>query len=268
MNYIIKKIKQNYKSSLTIEASLIITIFIFAFICFLFILDYIRINNIVIGSIQKNVLEYMNYAYAKNKVINKTDNELLNEIVNLSSDVYVVRKINADIKEHEKMYSLIYDGFDVSKSKILDGNGYIEIIVKYKLKTPFNIIGRKSVNMSNRLFAHGFVGYEELDLNLNDIYVYITENGTVYHEDINCSYLNIKVTPVSISDIPNLRNSNGGKYNQCLLCKKIASSNTVYISNYGDKYHMISNCSAITRDIKKVKLSTVGNRRGCSKCVH
>ena len=268
MNCITKKIKRNYKSSLTIEASLIITFFIFAFVAFIFILDYIRINNIVIGSIQKSVLDYMNYAYIKNKTIDTKDTDLLDEIINLGSDIYISNQINNDIKKHENMNSLIYEGFDLSKSKILDGNGYIEIIVKYKLKTPFNIIGKRSIEMSNRLFAHGFVGYEELNINQDNIYVYITTNGTVYHKDINCTYLNIKVTPVSASDIYSLRNSSGGKYEQCALCKKYSLTNTVYISNYGNKYHTISNCSAITRDIKKVKLSTVGNRRGCSKCVH
>lgn len=100
-----------------------------------------------------------------------------------------------------------------------------------------------------------------------DIYVYITENGRVYHKNYECSYLNPSVEGCLISNIGSRRNSSGAKYYPCeTCCSGNASSGTVYITSYGSRYHTYKNCSNIKRNAKRVKLSDIGNMPPCSKC--
>ena len=95
-----------------------------------------------------------------------------------------------------------------------------------------------------------------------------TPHGLAYHTDINCTYIKKNPVLVSINDLGTLRNASGGKYYPCEICCKYLSNivGGVYITVYGDRYHVDKKCSAISKDVKEVDISQVGNRRKCSKC--
>ncbi len=96
--------------------------------------------------------------------------------------------------------------------------------------------------------------------------VYMTEHGTVYHLKKTCPYIAINPVPVDISLIGEKRNSSGHKYTVCSYCKKEDRTDTVYITDYGTKYHYSLKCPSLYRNIKEVPRDKVGNLHPCSKC--
>ena len=96
--------------------------------------------------------------------------------------------------------------------------------------------------------------------------VYITEKGTVWHSDYQCSYLQLSIQYVQYSELQNMRNEGGGKYHKCEQCVYGQAMNGVYITSYGNRYHNSLNCSSLKRTIRAVHKSEVAGRGGCSKC--
>ena len=69
--------------------------------------------------------------------------------------------------------------------------------------------------------------------------------------------------------VPSRRNSSGGKYKSCeKCCRDIEAEDisNVYITTYGDRYHIVNNCPGLKRDIRRVKKSEIGDLPACSKC--
>lgn len=100
-------------------------------------------------------------------------------------------------------------------------------------------------------------------------YVYIAENGQVYHKNENCVYLNPGIQSVSFGEVSQKRNTSGGKYYAChSCCKKLKEEDdkTVYITPYGSSFHSQKNCPGLKRTIRKVALSSIGDMPACSKC--
>lgn len=97
-----------------------------------------------------------------------------------------------------------------------------------------------------------------------EVWVYVTPEGTVYHRSRSCSYLDLSIRAVSRRSLSDLRNQNRGRYYACEHCG--GSASTVYITDYGDRYHSSLSCSGLKRTIYMIKLSQTGGRRVCSKC--
>ncbi len=98
----------------------------------------------------------------------------------------------------------------------------------------------------------------------SDCWVYITPDGTAYHRSRDCSYLDLSIRAVSRRSLNGLRNQSGGCYYACESCG--GSSGTVYITDYGTRYHTDLTCSGLKRTIYMVKFSQIGGRHPCSKC--
>lgn len=100
-------------------------------------------------------------------------------------------------------------------------------------------------------------------------YVYIAENGRVYHKNRGCVYLNPEIQSMKYQRALERRNRSGGKYKKCKNCCAevvITGSVIVYITPYGDSDHIDKNCSGLKRTVRKVKLSEIGTMAACSKC--
>lgn len=109
-------------------------------------------------------------------------------------------------------------------------------------------------------------GKEQRKGNEDGQIVYITEKGTVWHSDYQCSYLQLSIQYVQYSELKNMRNEGGGKYHKCEQCVYGQAMNGVYITSYGNRYHNSLNCSSLKRTIRAVHKSEVAGRGGCSKC--
>lgn len=100
-------------------------------------------------------------------------------------------------------------------------------------------------------------------------YVYIAENGSVYHKKQECVYLNPNIQGMEYQKAMRQRNRSGAKYKLCRRCSRnmqFTDNTVVYITIYGDSYHITKGCSGLKRTVRRVKLSETGNMASCSKC--
>lgn len=145
---------------------------------------------------------------------------------------------------------------------------FITLEANYGIQFPVNLLGKKIFLLNQRASFRKWTGWHSLDVDEADtILVYVTENGTVYHQRTSCPYLSLSIRRVSSRLIKWLRNKNGGIYRECERCGKESTIETmVYITDYGDRYHYAIDCSGLKRTIYQKRLSEVEGKSPCSKC--
>lgn len=161
-------------------------------------------------------------------------------------------------------------GISMWESNIFSSEDELDVIVTYSVAPWSGLAAFSSFRMANRYYAHIWSGYEipdnaeqseqELDI------VYITENGQVYHENRNCTYLVLSVREVSRLVAETAVNQWGKKYSPCEKCKPESTCLTLYITEEGERYHSDRNCSGLKRTVFSVPRSSVSGYRACSRC--
>lgn len=148
----------------------------------------------------------------------------------------------------------------LSESSISDE--IIDMVVEYKMKIPYV---NRQIHIAQRGRVRAWTGE---DISQKQIEVYITKTGQVYHKTRDCSSLIVKISKAYYSQIPKLRNSNGGKYSKCALCvkEKLTNTSEIFITEDGNKYHKDLKCSGIKRNVIAIDISQVENKNPCSKC--
>ena len=248
--------KGREKGSLTIEASLVLPIFLFAMFLALSVINLMRFHLNLQEAVHQEARKLAMTSYREwnvsagsvgGAVLARLDGTLLSK---------------APIKGGGR-------GVDFSGSR-LDNREVIEIDACYDAELPYDFF-----NIFNRSFCaksvmHTFIGYEKgLDERTvrheAEEYVYVTETGTVYHRDRECTYLRLSIKEVDRSTLKDLRNSSGHKYYACASCGKSAG-NRVYITSEGTSYHSSLSCHGLKRTVSCIPLSQAGGLRPCSRC--
>lgn len=152
----------------------------------------------------------------------------------------------------------------VSKTDVDSRNNDICIQVSGQYNVFIPLVGNIKFPIKGSVKEKAYTGLNSVEISQNEIYVYITENQSVYHTRLNCSHLQLSIKAISKGEFYS-RYAN--KYNLCRKCRKIkCKEDKIYITQYGNKYHFSINCSGLKRTIKKVKLSEVGEKRKCKRC--
>lgn len=118
------------------------------------------------------------------------------------------------------------------------------------------------------LTARKWTGYDihKGEESEEDEYVYITENGSVYHRSKSCSHLKVSIRIVDSLQIDSYRNKDRAKYYPCEYCSSAQSSGLLFITDYGNRYHASPNCSGLKRVILTRRLKEVEGYPPCSSC--
>lgn len=163
-------------------------------------------------------------------------------------------------------------GYIMTGSKIRDGNNDIELEVRYAIRNPFDVFGIAIRTFTQKVCVSAWTGSDMYakdsasESNTQE-YVYVTQDGDVYHTDRACTYIDIAVSKVSSVSVNKLRNKSGGIYYRCEYCGTDYSGlSEVYITEYGGRYHSNSSCPKIRRNVIKVLKTSVKGMRQCSKC--
>jgi len=259
------------KGSLTVEASLVIPIFLFAILSILSFCEILRLQVRIDSSLQNQVKTLAVYSYSKElsgEFFDDSGNGLIEGLGSIFSTAYIHHKVVSDLGSDflnssplGTEGSLYFLGSHITEDKI-------QVKCTYYVKPFFSLSKKAGFLTGESAVAKVFNGYNNLYCtNSEDVeeIVYITEYGTAYHKSRSCNYLDLSISSASRDDVTNMRNESGAKYKKCPLCGKGTSGN-VYITDYGDCYHSDLLCSGLKRTIKAVAISKVGNRTLCSKC--
>lgn len=158
-------------------------------------------------------------------------------------------------------------GIDMSESR-LDNSEYVELKASYVI-VPFgsDILNIVSIPISQKCVMHVWCGYENgYESEMDQEYVYVTNNSEVYHRNRECSHIRIVIRRVSSEEIDSIRNNGGGRYYSCDICNSSLSDANLYITSDGNRYHNSVSCSGIKRTVRAIRLSNIEGRRPCSRC--
>ena len=139
--------------------------------------------------------------------------------------------------------------------------------VSYTL--PVSLFSVKEIKVALRARVYPWIGNRDQTDGDNDDQnnkmVYITENEEVYHTYSDCTHLDLTIRNASLSEVKKLRNDYGKHYKACSGFPRNYKG-TVYVTAKGDYYYPSTTCGSLTRHVRMVRLSEVGNLRECSRC--
>ena len=283
-------IKQDQKASLTVEAALVLPLFVYFIISFLYFIQIFTVQELIQSAITKMGLSLSKNSYVLQEFTSVEDviyfdtsifgedfEKGLEEFVDNASSEFVMKQYDRTYLDKEPInrYCIIggFDGIRYLGSSLSEDDEYIDIIASYKVKIPVHIFLIDNLKFKQRVKLRCWTGYkvaaayEEVGSTADSTMVYITETGSVYHKTAECSHIKLSVT--AVHGIPvNLRNEYGAKYYPCeTCCKGEPDPNaTYYITSDGTRYHTIRNCSRIKRSVKEIPISKVGDRTPCKRC--
>ncbi len=277
---------------MTVEAALVLPLFIFFMCNILYVFDMIRLQSSMICALHEAGCELSEYAYwyrygdddlqeilegsSALNASSESSGGLGSYAISLMLSETWVRNRVSDYLGSEYLDHTCLEGGDggisYMESSILAGDDIISLVADYRVKPFIPILAPESFSQQSRFYGHGWVGYTIGDESGTDQeteseeMVYITVTGRVYHVDRGCTYLNPSIRAVDAGSVRTLRNKEGAKYYQCEICRA-ARKGTLYITNEGNRYHNSRTCSGLKRTVLEVPLKSVeGRMPPCSKC--
>ncbi len=249
------KFRKN-KGSVSVEASLVLPIFLFTMLFFIYICNV----NTVKGVIYEGCIETAEYMAEYSYLTHHFEKA---ELMDYPMAAVRFREYVDDNALLDKYVIGGRNGVCFVGSNFPDGDGFIDLRVTYYIRLKLPIFGNFTRRCEEHIRQKAYLGRqkpEESDEEEEDEdkYVYVTKNGTVYHTTRSCTYLSPKVQSSSLED------ARAGGYKPCEYCGSSAGE-LVYITPYGDRYHSTESCSRIKRTIYRKKLSEV-SLPPCSKC--
>lgn len=286
------------KASITVEASLVLPIFILVMYSFIFFLQVLGVQE----EIQQGLLQTGRYCekigfvydYVLNYEVEGESNQTAQDSSSANKDnenqdsAIDTREIATYLITSGLMqakFSEVVDQHVINKSCVVGGmqglnfllSSYdieinmADVTVQYKVHIPIGLTIIDDFYVIQKSKVRVFVGLrnpnsddEEAD---DEDSVYIAETGTVYHESKECTYLKLSITKITGASLDSQRNSSGGKYYECEICKPGSIKREYYyITKQGNRYHCNTNCSGLKRTIKVIKRSEIGDRLACTRC--
>ncbi len=264
------------KASYTIEAAVIMPLFITLMVFGMFLFRLLEVQSGVQQSIdaasRTMAVSLGNLANdgKSDKDVDTNGNDPtikgeLSEAVLLASTIALS---GVEIAEHNVPIQFVDGGvlgFNFTNTNV-DGN-YVDIQVEYQLTFPVGLLGNYTYDVSQRARTRKWVGFDKYENTTDSRYVFVTEKGEAYHMNYNCTYLNPSVHRLPIEELNSARNKGGAKYYQCKRCKGKVTKGFVFITDYGTACHGDINCTEIKHNIRKVLYEEVKDTmRPCSKC--
>lgn len=258
-------------ASMTLEAAFVLPFFLFAMLNIIYAMNIIGTQSRLNAALHQTGNKMAFAGYAAGQLAEESTGIGLTGVV--LSELYAKGEILEYAGREYLDQSCVRDGsagISMLGSEVMGAEDVIDLRVHYTVKPFAGLMAFDAFQVSQRYYGRAWTGYDPRhyagEENEEDPMVYITETGTVYHIDRNCTYLNPAVHSVSAADVGNRRNASGGKYHACEICGSRVELTTVYITDQGSSYHNNLNCSGLKRTIYTVPLSQTGGRGRCSKC--
>lgn len=261
------------KAGMTVEASIVLPLFLFFFLNIGSALELIRLHGNIQLALWKTGSELAVYGYAADKYVLPEDTQeddwwkRLSGAV-ISSTFIKARMVNM-LGEEYLDNSPLADGTDslmLWESRLFEGD-IIDIVVTYSAAPRSRTAGFSPFRMTNRYYAHIWNGYAIPGNPQDREMVYVTENGQVYHITRNCTHLRLSVHQIKAGELKDARNQYGKKYTFCEKCARGESPAVIYITDEGDKFHYKRECPGLKRTVSSLPKEEAQKRyRPCSRC--
>lgn len=255
-----------FPGSMTVEAAFVVPFFLFVMLAVLQFAKIETVSSAVLCGMTDTAKDMAAYAYIQQLGVTAGEGLPAELLTGGISAIYAKSSV-----EKKAGFQASDGTLHLWRSSFLQDE-IIDLAVLYEAKNTYTILPVPRVHAALRARVRAWTGRDgngsdsESEENENqEEMVYVTETGHVYHTDENCTHIHLSIQSVSRESVEHLRNSSGGKYHACEKCHG-GTGDTVYITEYGDRYHSSVGCSGITRNVRKVPISQVEGWRVCSKC--
>lgn len=241
--------------SITVEAAMAVPIFFFAAVSLLYLVEMMCIQTAVRSGLQyAGKIAAQEASIVTAVVPSKVESDIVNAVG--------AGRLNRSIIEGGST------GLDCTSSRISPKTGIGELTAEYQVRIPIPIFHIPPITHREGIRIKAWTGYEKEAFGAKDSEtVYVTETGLVYHRDYHCTYLELSIRAVPEKEVSSLRSEDGEKYYPCEHCGK-QTGGSVYITNYGNRYHNSLSCNGVKRTVYAVPLSEVVGKGECSRCGH
>ena len=251
------------KSSLTLEAAIALTTFLFCMVMLTGILQVMLVQMHLMVPLEQTAAQLARAAYVY-QAEESSGSGALGYVVTAARAASVMKgKVNGDYLKDSGVVGGV-SGLSFWQSQLSGGSGVMDLVVSYQVRLPFQLFVLPYISVRQCRRVHSWTGYDRKTEGQQEQMVFVTPSGTVYHCSVTCTYLKLHIRSVSASAVDSLRNESGGKYYPCERCG--GGRGTVYITVYGDRYHGSLTCSGLKRGVEKIPISQVGNKKACSRC--
>lgn len=264
------------KASMTIEAALTLSIFIFAAVLLLLPMKILNTQRKIQAELEAAGEEFSQYAYVQHVFLTGQEELAAGmdefakrfgyELIEGAAERYV------QIRAEEQADTHCIEHVTLKRSEILNDGEMIDLIMDYEIRMPFPVLGIHVIPCTARSCRRAWIGKEgketkgDPDGKEAEV-VYVGKNSTRYHKNRNCHYLANRLSAVAFEEISEKRNGSGRKYGACAVCgKQAVAGSMVYIMPEGSSYHSTKICTAILSYVRAVKLSEAEHLGACSYC--
>lgn len=263
-----------FTASITIEASIAFAIFSFAAVTLIIPMKMIEQQMIIQLALESVCEEFSQNAYGSYLLNNEKECETNDSdrwkeaaedffIPGLAADI--AGRYVASVIDHKMIQNISFE-----RNKILEDGENIVFIMDYDMKLPFPVLGIEKLQASAISLRRAWTGSDAKkydDNTLDEEMVYIGKKRSRYHINRNCHYISNDFKEETFSNIENLKNEYGSRYEACNSCAKRAEAGMkVYILPAGNSYHVSKGCFAISSYVEKVPISSVRHLGLCSYC--
>lgn len=256
--------------SLTLEAAVVLPVFLIALITVLYIAKIILVQLTFIGPLYETAERLSRDAYLFEEAADENGwkesmaGELLTAALSAgAAKSCFVQLVGKDWIDRAGIDGGV-SGVSFFYSRLPDEDDMIDLTVHYQMRVPFSLVSVSAVPVTQRCRIHAWVGYTpETENQVQKVYV--TEHGTVYHLYLTCRHLKLSIREVTFLEVERLRNRSGGKYYPCELCGAQHGA-LVFITDTGNRYHASLSCSGLKRGIRELPIDEVGDLPCCSSC--
>lgn len=262
------------KAGMTVEASIVLPLFLFFFLNIGSALEMLRLHGNIQLALWKTGSELAVYGYAVDRGGPPEGTQEDDWWTRLSgaafSSVFVKARLINLLGQEYLDNSPLSDGADslmLWESRLFGEGDTIDIIVTYSVAPWSRAVGFLPFRMTNRYYAHIWNGYALPEDPQDREMVYIAENGQVYHINPNCTHLKLSVRQIGAGELKDVRNQYGRKYTFCEKCVRGESVKIIYITDEGDRYHYKRDCPGLKRTVSALpKEDAIKRYRPCSRC--
>lgn len=142
----------------------------------------------------------------------------------------------------------------------------INIVLTYQVSPPITCFPFPYFRMTSRYYGRAWTGYAVGEGEQHKVYVYVTEDGEVWHSRGDCSYLRLSIYEARPEEVWALRNEGGERYRACSRCQGQPQGERVYLTQEGNRYHTVRSCPSLQRRIHAVEWQENMPYRPCSRC--
>lgn len=269
------RISAKVLASMTVEASLVLPLFLLFFLQVGGIMEIMRLHGRVEMALWQTGRETCLYAaalragkQASAAPDNAASREILGKVGNFTLSYAYVKGRVERFAGWEYLESAPLkggkNGLQYLGSEVLREDEQVQFTVTYMVDAKWRVNVFHPPWLQNRYVGRLWTGYA-LTENTGRIY-YLAENMSVYHVDRECTHLRLRMEKIPRKMLSAKRNQNGSRYRPCAKCVTKDCPDEIWISPEGDCYHARKDCAGLKRTVREVFWEEASHFRPCARC--